>query len=167
MLYVTFGRHTAPKGYILDTRIYFSQNKQYWWFEEDFVKRFLKDIDQCEVLFEEALKDRMGRGISTEMMSTGCKTLCDIYFDEKGRCFYGSAMGDNCVPYLIEIAREKDVYIFLEHYMDIPKEYFEEGIILDMHTKEVLGEYDYDDRFSDWCRWTDSLDPYTLQPKEN
>lgn len=167
MLNVVFGRHKAPKGYVLDTRVYFSFNKKPSWFEDSFVKKFLKGVDGSEVLFEEAIKDKYGHGISTEMISTGCKTLCDIYYDTKGTCFYGSAMGDNCVPYLVEIARTKEVNIFLEHYMDIPTEVFEEGIVREMYTGRVLGEYDYCDIFDDWVRWTNSLDPYTLEPRED
>lgn len=148
MLNIIFGRENCKEDYILDTRIYFRRNKEPFWFEDDFVKSFLKGIDGSEVLFEEALKDKFGHGISTEMMSTGCKTLCSIYHDKENKIFYGS-MGDNCVPYLMEIARRKEVRIFLEHYMDIPKKYFEEGLIY--HDGKCLGEYDYDDLFDDWC----------------
>lgn len=150
MLNIIFGRENCPdENYILDTRIYFSRNKKPSWFENDFVKRALKEIEGTEVLFEEALKDKFGHGISSEMICTGCKTLCSIYYDTDNKIFYGSAMGDNCVPFLMEIAKERDVTIFLEHYMDIPVSYFEEGLIC-MNGK-VLGEYDYDDAFDDWC----------------
>lgn len=152
MLNIIFGRENCTTDYVLDTRIYFSKHKKPEWFEDDFVKRFLKDVDGTEVLFEEALKDVFGRGISTEMISTGCKTLCCIYYDTKGLTFNGSAMGDNCVKFLMEIASKKDVTIFLEHYMEIPIQYFEEGIIR-MEGK-VLGEDDYDDGYSNWCATT-------------
>lgn len=156
MLNIIFGRENCHHDYVLDTRIYFTENKRPEWFEGDFVKKFLMTIDGTTVLFEEALKDKYGHGISTEMMSTGCKTLCDIYYDTRGIWFYGSAMGDNCVPFLMDIAREKEVNIFLEHYMDIPTEYFEEGLI--MKDGVVLGEYDYDDAYSDWCKSTREME---------
>lgn len=160
MLNIIFGRDNCPtEDYVLDTRIYFSEYKEPWWFENDLVKKFLKEIDGSEVLFEEALKNYLGHGISTEMMSTGCKTLCCILHDNSGKWFYGSAMGDNCVPFLVEIARKKEVYIFLEHYMEIPTEYFDEGVIR-AYNGPVLGEYDYDDLFSDWCVEQDERDDY-------
>lgn len=150
MLDVVFGRDNCKdKNYVLDTRVYFTKNKKPWWFENDFVKKFLKEIDDSEVLFEEALKNRFGHGISTEKMSTGCKTLCCIYYDTLGKTFNGSAMGDNCIPFLMEIARKKDVKVFFEHYPDIDPKYFEEGLI--EYQGKKLGEYDFDDLFMDWC----------------
>ena len=147
MLNVIFGRESC-EHFVLDTRVWFSQHKKPEWFEDPFVKEFLKEVDNTEVLFEEALKDYRGRGISTEMISTGCKTLCDIYFDNEGTIFYGSAMGDNCIPFLIRISEQKDVTIVLEHYMDFPEHYFEEGKVA--CDGRVLGQYDYDDAFSNW-----------------
>lgn len=38
-------------------------------------------------------------------------------------------MGECCVPFLMDIARNKDITIFLEYYLDISKEYFDEGLI--------------------------------------
>lgn len=149
MLNIVFGRDNCEDpGYILDPRIYFTKHKKPEWFENDFVKRFLKEIDGSEVLFEEALKNRFGHGISTEKMSTGCKTLCIIYYDSEGKTF-NDALGDNCIPFLMEIARTKDVNVFFEHYPDIPPEYFEEGLI--RHKGKILGEYDFDDLFMEWC----------------
>ncbi len=98
MLNIIFGRENSP-DFVLDTRIYFRRNKKPEWFEDEFVKRFLKEIDNSTVLFEEALKDYRGRGISTGMISTGCKTLCDIYYHGSDTIFYGSGMGDNCIPF--------------------------------------------------------------------
>lgn len=150
MLNIVFGRNNCPdKNYVLDTRVYFKRNKEPWWFEDDFVKEFLKAIDDSEVLFEEALKDFRGHGISTEMMSTGCKTLCDIYYDRDDKWFYGSAMGDNCIPFLMRIAKSRDVNIFLEHYMDFPEEYLTSGLVV--MNGVVLDQDGYDDAFSDWC----------------
>lgn len=153
MLNIIFGRDFCKQDYVLDTRVYFRRHKKPEWFEDDFVKKFLMGVDGTTVLFEEALKNRWGHGISTDKISTGCKTLCCIYYDTEGKWFFGSAMGDNCVPYLMEIARNKEVNIFLEHYMDIPNEYFEEGLV--RKDGIILGEYDFDDAYGDWCEYMD------------
>ena len=152
MLDVIFGRDFCKEDYVLDTRVYFKKHKKPEWFSDLFVQKFLKDIDKCEVLFEEALKDRWGHGISTEMISTGSKTLCCIYYDKENKLFYGSAMGDNCVPYLMEISRKKDVRIFLEHMMGITSEYFEEGLI--RINGKVVSEKEY---IEDYCKWTEYM----------
>ncbi|MCI9077592.1 MAG: DUF4869 domain-containing protein [Lachnospiraceae bacterium] len=148
MLNIIFGRENC-QDFVLDTRIYFRRNKKPGWFEDSFVKKFLKEIDGSTVLFEEALKDYKGRGISTEMISTGCKTLCCIYYHGNDTVFYGSGMGDNCIPFLMEIAARNDITIVLEHYMDFPGEYFEKKLVSINGT--VLTQDTYDDAYSGWC----------------
>lgn len=62
MLNIVFGRDNCEDpGYILDPRIYFTKHKKPEWFENDFVKRFLKEIDGSEVLFEEGLIRHKGK----------------------------------------------------------------------------------------------------------
>lgn len=149
MLNVIFGRENVNKPYILDTRIYFRKHSKEFKFKVPFIEEFLRVIDGSEVIAEGALKDFKGDFISVDCMSTGCKTLCSIYYDKDNTIFYGSAMGNNCVPFLMQMARKRDITIFLEHYMDIPSKYFEDGIIY-MNNKK-LGEYDFDHAYSDWC----------------
>lgn len=156
MLNIIFGRENVPKELvpkvILDSRVYFQLKKKPEWFEDPFVREFLKVVDNTTVLFEEALKDYKGRGISPLMISTGCKTLCCIYFNTTGQIFYGSAMGNNCLPFLVRIAQKKDITIFLEHYADFPRESFSQvdiccnGVILNQDT--------YDDAYGDWSAST-------------
>ena len=97
MLNIVFGRENLEE-FELDARLIFRRNKKPEWFQDEFVRQFLKEIDGTIVLFEEALLDYKGRGISTEMISTGCKTLCCIYF--LNGWFYGSLLVDNFVPFL-------------------------------------------------------------------
>ena len=150
MLHIIFGREVAgEQNYVLDSRIFFRRNKKPEWFEDDFVKEFLFEIDGSKVIAQEALLDCRGRGISSEMISTGCKSLCCIYYCYQNHIFNGSLMGDNCIPFLMRIANEHDVTIVLEHYMDFPEKYFREGRI--MIDGRLLGQYDYDDAFSAWC----------------
>lgn len=132
---------------IYDPRDLFTDYKKPEWFEDEFVKRFLKEVDGSTVIFEEALKDKFGHGISTEMMSTGCKTLCVIYYGDDSFYYNGSAMGNNCVPFLIEIAKTRNINIFLRHYMEFiinGVDYFKTGLIT------MYGETIYDeDRYYD------------------
>ena len=152
MVNVIFGRENVNRKYILDTRVYFRQNKKESWFQDEFVQGFLLGVDGTKVVQGEVMIDRFGKPIIADMISTGCKTLCDIYFDTNNTIFYGSAMGDNCIPYYVEIARHKDITLFYEHYPYIDNKYFNEGIFV-MNGK-VLGEYDFDDGYSAWCAST-------------
>lgn len=146
MLNIVFGRENLEE-FELDARLIFRRNKKPEWFQDEFVRQFLKEIDGTIVLFEEALLDYKGRGISTEMISTGCKTLCCIYFLDGW--FYGSLLGDNCVPFLLKIAEKKDVSIMLEHYMDIPDEDFISNDIRVNGSRVTVEEYE--DAYCLWC----------------
>ena len=146
MLNIVFGRENLEE-FELDARLIFRRNKKPEWFQDEFVRQFLKEIDGTTVLFEEALLDYKGRGISTEMISTGCKTLCCIYFLDGW--FYGSLLGDNCIPFLLKIEKKKDVNIMLEHYMDIPDEDFISNDIRVNGSRVNVEEYE--DAYCLWC----------------
>lgn len=128
MVNMIFGREYAPDNFILDPRPWFTAMKKPEWFEDDFIKRLLKEVDGTTVLFEEALKDCFGRGISTEMISTGCKNICTIYFDNGDHTYFGTGMGDNCVPFIAEIGRQRDLNVVYEHYVKVPQNILDEGI---------------------------------------
>lgn len=159
MLDIIFGRENLGnkvKQFHLDSRAYFSIHKQPEWFEDEFVKRFLKTVDGTEVLFQEALKDYRGKGISTEMISTGCKTLCCIYYNPD-QIFNASMMGDNCLPFLMEIANKQDITVVLEHFGIFPKESFSSGLVSSSGC--IIHNYDeYEDLFSAWCETTEEDD---------
>ena len=144
------GQSRLPLPFKVLGRIYFRKNKKPEWFEDDFVKEFILAIDKATVLFEEALKDRWGHGISVDKISTGSKSLCCIYYDDKETIFNGSQMGDNCVPFLMRIAEYKDVTIMLEHYMLFSDDDLANGKIkVDGKIIHSVEEYEY--AFSDYC----------------
>ena len=151
MLNIYFGAFFAPDDVIMDNRLYFQFHKKPEWFTTDFAKRVISEIDKAEVLFEEALKDRFGHGISTMQLSTGTKSLLCLY-NEHNRVFNGTMMGNNCIPFLMEIAREHDIEIMLEHFMDFRDE--------DMQYITVFGKpvdmYEYECCYSDWAEWVDT-----------
>ncbi len=147
MLNIVFGRENLEE-FELDSRLIFKSNKRPEWFEDSFVKRFLKEVENSTVFMGECIIDYKGRAISSEMISTGCKTLCCIYYLDD-MWFYGSLMGDNCVPFLLEIASKKDVNIMLEHFMDIPDECFNTN---DIRVNGIrVNVTEYEDAYCDWC----------------
>ena len=146
MLNIIFGRENCDE-FNLDSRMIFRQNKKPEWFQDPFVKEFIKAVDGSEVLFEEALKDRWGHGISADVISTGCKTLCCIYYLDGW--FYGSLMGNNCIPFLLRIAKQKNVNIMLEHCMDFSDEDFANNDIY-VNGKRVSPS-EYEDLYAVWC----------------
>lgn len=155
MLDIIWGRENVPKELVpkvvMDSRIFFRKNKKPVWFEDPFVKEFLLEIDRAQVLFQEALLNYKGEGFSTTELSTGSKTLCCIRF-EHNRIFYGGQLGDNCLPFLVRMAEERDIVILLEHYADFTPEDIAKGVI---RCHGVIVDQDgYDDAFSDWSAST-------------
>ena len=149
MLDIVFGRESVPCGrFVLDGRYYFTKMKLPGWFEDPFIKRVINGVDGAEVLFEEALKNRWGHGISTEMLSTGCKVLCCLYFDALDKVFFATQMGNNCIPYYMEIARSRDIMLCYEHFADMPGWCFEEGLV--RLNGVVLTEDAYEEAYMDW-----------------
>ena len=129
MLNLIIGRENLDLDKVrMNSRLYFTRYKKPEWFETDFAKRVIKTVDKADVIFEEALKNRFGHGMSTEQLSTGTKTLLLMKF-EPDHIYYGTNMGDNCVPFIMELVNEsdKDVTLLLEHFMDFPYEY--EGML--------------------------------------
>lgn len=136
----------------MDSRVYFKEFKKPEWFSDPFAVRVIKEIDQAEVIFEEALKNRFGHGMSSMELSTGTKTLL-LLRNRPGYIYYGSLMGDNCVPFLMELVQNQkdDITLLLEHYMEIPEKY--EGMLkVAGHSVSI---YEYEMKIAEWCEHRD------------
>lgn len=150
MLNIVFGRENAPEGYVLDTRWYFEDHYKDEWFEDSFVQEFISNVDKAVHVVDSFFRARNGKPITASSLSTGCKTLCCIYFEEdRSKYFYGTAMGRNCIPYMCKVACKKEVNLFVEHYMVIPEEYYELGIV-HVDGRLIPNEDEYMDLYSSW-----------------
>lgn len=121
MLDIVYGRLNAPKC-ILDSRVFFAEHKKPEWFQNKFIQRVIKEIDGAEVIFEEALKSKFGHGMSPDKLSTGSKTLICIYF-YRDLMFYGTQLGNNCYPFLFEMAKDSDISIMVENLVPVVRPY--------------------------------------------
>ena len=70
--------------------------------------------------------------------------------------FYGTLMGDNCYPFLFEMARESDITIMVENLVPVVQKYVEQ-FTMD-RGKEVHNYWDFDE----YChrehdRWNHSM----------
>lgn len=80
----------------------------------DFSRRAISSIDKSEVIDVNCIKSPVLGSIPPERLSGGVKTLMAIkYTDIK---VHLASMGDNCFPFLKEIADEKDVYVYSDRY---------------------------------------------------
>ena len=129
MLNIIFGRENY-KGdkFVINSHRFFLAAHKHEWFQDPLIVRAIREVDRSEVVIGEALINRFGQGYSVETLSGGTQCLCCIKFFPD-RCFNLSQMGDNVLPFVYEIARERDVTCVLEHPAKFSDEVLAEGLI--------------------------------------
>lgn len=102
-----------------DMGLAFMANKKREWFRDPNVIRFIKEIDCAEVIKDEILMSEAGNYFMVDGLSSGCKAVILMY--KTNLHLYASRCGDNCVPFILEIAANKDVTVTLHHCMEFPE----------------------------------------------
>lgn len=137
MLYIHLDEVRTPR-FLMDIDGYFNRNKEKKWFNDPYVKKIIKEIDNTVAVKDEYLESPVFGGISPVQLSTGCKALILAY--EVNEVIYATRMGDNCVPLLLDMAEKKDVHIMLRHCLPMPY-----GIplkIMFIDTNKIVTNYD-------------------------
>ena len=99
------------------------------WFEDDLVKKMIKDVDKSDVVSERLIQSPVLGPISVKEISGGVKTLILMAFDDSGRIFNASACGNNCAKWILEIGKQKELIVNLRHIMDFGDNEFEIKIL--------------------------------------
>ncbi len=107
----------------------FTYIKKTEWFKHDFVKRVIREIDHAEVVDGDILRNQQGNFLA-DKLSTGAKALIMMY--ETDYIFNATSCGDNCAPFILELAEMKDLTICLRYYMTFPRDFT--ALILDTDT---------------------------------
>lgn len=123
MLRIYFGSHPDE---IYNTSLYFKNSYKDEWLSNDFVKRMIKEVDNSEVKEENVIKNDILGTFSPTGLSGGVKTLILLFFEPK-LILNISNCGDNCIPFLFEIAKrreesvktKKDITVCLHHFLKL------------------------------------------------
>lgn len=123
-----------------------------WWsdlFDDDLVKDIVAGVDRGKVLFQEALADRFGKGMSSEMLSNSSKSLiCMRMLPTHTYCL--SYVGENCIPFMYKIAEAGtviDVFCDSSPYMFYP----DPIVNLMSCNREPIGSFEeFLDMYDDW-----------------
>ena len=91
------------------------------WFEDPFVKRICREIDDTEVSSAYQMINPLWGPTNCKLLSTGAKNLILAYKTDE--IIYATCMGDNCSSLLLEIAEQKDLTIVLEHVLQFNKDF--------------------------------------------
>lgn len=126
MLKIIYGRLTAD-NFVYNPDKFFDIEREDDWLLDDDAIRFVKEIDKSEVKGPNLIESPYLGPISPYWLSGGTKTLICIK-NRKDLIFNATACGDNCSPYLLELAEDEDVIINLYYCMDF-KEPFEIEIL--------------------------------------
>ena len=136
MLNIYFGDNDDV---VYNTDVYFDNAYESSWLIDDFAKRVIKTIDKSDVKGPNAIDSPYLGVISPEKLSGGTKTLLLIK-NCKDEIFNASTCGDNCAPFILEIAKKEDVTINLEHLMSFGKDEFEICILNDNTVAHNMNE---------------------------
>ncbi len=127
MLKIDWGLHEDTIIYVDDE--FDGTGHDMEWFQDLFVQAILKDIDNC--IYDSTTEKCIDLAVpenrfSVDDLSTGSKLLILLYeweYDEIR--VYGSLFGDNCAPWLLKIAKSRDIIIDLKHFLHFPENEFE------------------------------------------
>lgn len=102
---------------LTDAPNYFNNVVEDAWLEDPFVKEMIKDVDNSEVIGPHLIESPVLGPIPPSKLSGGVKVLILLLKDDTF-IYNISNCGDNCAPWIIEIAKKKDLTVYLEHIMD-------------------------------------------------
>lgn len=114
MLNIYFG---DMEDAVYDPEAYFEFEWEKSWIEDDFSVQMIKDIDKSDVIAGGIIDSPVLGLIPPERLSGGVKTLILINNVPK-RIFNASFCGDNCAKWIVEMGKNKDITINLNHFMD-------------------------------------------------
>lgn len=90
------------------------------WFENKYVLDMIKDIDNTELITDGIFKSEVLGNIPATELSTGVKGLILILL-ENDYIFRSSYFGDNCSKWILDISKDKDIFIDINHFLGFPE----------------------------------------------
>lgn len=132
----------VQSNYVTRVSPYFDNIYEDEWFQNDFTKEVVREIDKSEVIDARSIYNEYGGSLPVTSISTGAKSLLLLMFTD--RKVSGDRMGDNCIPKLLEIASIKDIHISLDHLMEFPERFeatIENTGIVTYNMKDFIKEY--------------------------
>lgn len=109
MLYVLFSLAPEVKGVDMQPNAVFDLSMKMGWFNDPIVKQMIWDIDKTKAVKDFLLEStRLGGAIPPQWLSGGVKTL--ILMHMEGYRTNLTKLGNNCLPWLFKLSKEKDIY---------------------------------------------------------
>lgn len=151
MLYMTFkhdSKVAKTEKLVTSIKAYFDSVAKREWFDDDFVKEMILEIDQTECYAAYNMYSPFLGAMNFKQLSGGVKGLILLYKHNENKLFLkSSTFGDNCVSCLLKIAEQRDVYLCMTHILKLPKVFT--AVCLD--SGETISNYrEYLDAWDDY-----------------
>lgn len=136
MLYIIYG-DCVEENYVMRPELLFDGVYEYKWFDEQFVKDIIQDIDKSTVISPRLIDSPILGPIGPLDIAGGTKACILMkYLDDK--IINASSCGDNCAKWIIEISKTKDLTIRLGYIMDFGDKPFDAVFL---NTGDVIQNY--------------------------
>lgn len=113
---------------IYNTAVYFKNVYEEEWITTSLTEEMIRDIDKSIVLGSAVIDSPVLGKISPLALSGGVKTLI-LIANVPDKIFNASTCGDNCAPWLLKLAENREVTVNLRHLMDFGDGEFEIRIL--------------------------------------
>ena len=95
---------------------YFDNVYEDEWIEDDFVKKMIQVVDHSTVISAHIIESPVLGAITPRELSGGVKVLILMLKDDSF-IYNMSNCGDNCAKWILRIAENKDLTVYLQHIM--------------------------------------------------
>lgn len=121
MLRIHLGR-VPEENMLIRISDYFDSTFEDSWMGTELTKRIVKEIDKSTVLYPRVIDSPWLGPITPREISGGAKGLILMAYDDDmlGRYFYGGQFGENTLPLMWEISKNRDILFAQLDYMDYP-----------------------------------------------
>lgn len=108
--------------YMNDAPSYFDNVYEDEWIEDEFVKKMIQDVDHSAVISAHIIESPVLGAVTPKELSGGVKVLILMLKDDS-YIYNLSNCGNNCAKWVLEIARAKDLTVYLQHIMHFEGEF--------------------------------------------
>lgn len=145
MLNLIFQKAKTNLHFIPDCRLFFSNNKQEEWFKDPFVQEIIKEVDSAELIDGFCIRDRLGKTVPPEYLSSGSKVAILIW-KYPDKVFNLTQCGNNAFKFVVDLCRKYDRTELTYRYLPT---HLMEGLPLQKDGVDITLE-EYDDLVDEW-----------------
>ncbi|MCD8348497.1 MAG: DUF4869 domain-containing protein [Lachnospiraceae bacterium] len=108
--------------YMKDAPSYFDHVYEDEWITDPFVREMIQDVDQSTVISAHVIESPVLGAITPKEISGGVKVLILMLKDDSF-VYNMSNCGNNCAKWILKIAEQKDLTVYLQHILRFEGEF--------------------------------------------